>query len=40
MITPVLVPDDQEMVKPVETMEGAGVVDGVPTASCSLKMMV
>ncbi|MEK5504636.1 PTS glucose transporter subunit IIA [Paenibacillus sp. FSL P4-0113] len=40
VITPVLVPDDQEMVKPVETMEGAGVVDGVPTASCSLKMMV
>ncbi|WP_342426152.1 PTS glucose transporter subunit IIA [Paenibacillus sp. FSL L8-0158] len=30
VITPVLVPDDQEMVKLVETMEGAGVVDGVP----------
>lgn len=37
VITPVLVADDQEMVKSVETMEGAGVVDGVPLLRVHLK---
>lgn len=37
VITPVLVPDDQEMVKSVEPMEGAGVVDGVPLLRVHLK---
>ncbi|MEK3698129.1 PTS glucose transporter subunit IIA [Paenibacillus sp. FSL R10-2199] len=30
VITPVLIPDDQESVKSVELIDGAGVTDGVP----------
>ncbi|MNO29973.1 Glucose-specific phosphotransferase enzyme IIA component [compost metagenome] len=37
VITPVLVPDDQEMVKSVETIEGAGVTGDVPFLRVHLK---